>query len=629
MHMQILGIIRQVDRINKCFDTTAITLVEALSYDSYSGRTILCLEVDDKTKFLDLTRMFAEQPIAVDTWDDLITYLEPMVDAFVLRYTVWCLVPDKMMTIINDVKTLIPTPFKSTITEELNIFSVENKFGIDVGYGSHLFPEQLNNRKIKWALQDLVVTATTPKPAVDFNNTIPVVNGIVCYPKVIGNRLYAYQGSKIVSKIKDHNKNIVLVDFSPLGTLSTIKLSDCELIKIQGAATHMSDPSDQGLIDDTGRFKKEYVDTANKYNAPIDVPDDTLITMSFYLPEGVYEGYPIVCIFGRMFDASTDNVLISGNRTRMKITIHIDRRRLETIISANLQKFGKYIKNTTMTRIDMKTQIENLFRDWDALQGDTVAEKAGDFYQDKMVGFVCMLRSKEPLVHNVIRPIQTLPPDKLQFPAGAGGLLMNMYTREIVDYIRVPFENSTLVTFPHQDHLRMIDDDNPNALIKPQVAISAHNPAYVDKHNKFDLEYSDIRRLDNYVLYDLTVARAHVEPEYVNPVVPPTEEDNIPEVPATYLPLITRVSPQAINVTGIEDVREGNYHLTNIAAVGTNRVWELHNSIQPTRINTIVAYDINRRCWYIGTPDNHIYESNTANTGSSPWHSAVKWHAVK
>ena len=618
--MQILGIIRQVDRVNKCFDMTTITLVEALTYTKPGGHTIVALDIDDATTFIDLSKLYAEQPVSnnnVTDWTSLVTYLESLSEELFARYEAYCLVPSRMETIINGVRTMVKTPFTSNLLNELNICSVENSFGIDVGYSSHLYPEQINSRGIKWFLQDLVFTHTQRKHLVDFNNTIPVVNGVVCYPYVINDKLYAYQGAKLATKVSELNKNIVLIDFSPIGKINKVKLSDCELESVTGLTetTIKTPPSNFG-------------DTGVKYKDSIKVFNSTSISISFFLPVGMMTGYPVVCMFGRMFDPSYDDITVVSSLNKVKITIRLDRKQVETFVCANMQKFNKTLKNTSIVRADLNTYISNLFRDWDIPLGETAADRAADLYTDKTVGFVCMVQSNVPLVHNIIEPIQVLYPDKLQFPVGAGGLLVNKFTREIIDYVRIPYDNSTLVTFPPQVPLRITNNDNVTALTSARIGMRNHNRVHRDNHNTFAMLCSDVRRLDAYVLYDLAVAERLASEEQIEPMPVPELPENTPVAQPEILPVITRISAQAINVDGIEEIRKGNYHLVDITVSGTNRVWMLHNQTQPTRVDTIVAYDSNKRCWYIGTTNNHIYESNTANAGSSPWHGAVKWHKV-
>ena len=170
--------------------------------------------------------------------------------------------------------------------------------------------------------------------------------------------------------------------------------------------------------------------------------------------------------------------------------------------------------------------------------------------------------------------------------------------------------------------------DNLYDLVAPNLAIRKHNTSYTDKYNPFSMEYTDVRRLPSYLLYDLTVARLPVEEEEPGGEdTPPTPEE--PVEPEEQLPIVTRINASTIHVENIDPLRTGNYTLVDVTTSGTSRVWKLANSIYPAQLETIVAYDISKSCWYIGTESNHLYESNTAHSGSSPWHSSIVWHTVK
>lgn len=618
--MLIKGIIRHADRRSSCYDTSAITLSDALSYQGTQD-LVLCLEDDDGVmKYIDLMQLYAEQPVSangVTDWTQMEEYLTKLDLTTLDRYRVATMVPYRMLTIQDGVKTLIPTPYKTNITTQLNIYSVENNFGIDVGYGSHRSPGIRNNNRLKWNLPDLVFSRAIPGEVVKFQNTIPFVNGIACYPELYEDVLFAYQGAQLASRVEDLNKNILLVDYSDFGDLTIIKLSDCEPIEITGV-------DEKSTIQDT--VVKD--DDPVKFQGSIQVYQHSTIKISFLLPEGTTSGYPMVCIGGRMFEPSTDHVKIFSEGTRYRVEIELDRQLLEVILAANLQKFQKTLKNTTMVRVNVEATIHNLFNDPDHFTGTTEEELAIQKYADKTVPFVAILHSEEPLVHSFIEPLMVLYPDKLTFPCQTGGLLINRYTREVVDYVRIQYDSNELVTFPAQQELRLMHRDNLYDLVAPNLAIRKHNTSYTDKYNPFSMEYTDVRRLPSYLLYDLTVARLPVEEEEPGGEdTPPTPEE--PVEPEEQLPIVTRINASTIHVENIDPLRTGNYTLVDVTTSGTSRVWKLANSIYPAQLETIVAYDISKSCWYIGTESNHLYESNTAHSGSSPWHSSIVWHTVK
>ena len=276
--MHIKGIVKHADRRSYCYDTSAITLSDALSTQG-PQELILCLEDDEGiVKYIDLMKLYAEQPVSangVTDWTQMEEYLTKLDLTTLDRYQTATMVPYRMLTIQDGVKTLIPTPFATNITTQLNIYSVENNFGIDVGYGSHRSPGIRNNKRLKWNLPDLVFSRAIPGEVVKCKNTIPFVNGIACYPEIYEDVLFAYQGAQLAAKVNDLNKNILLVDYSDLGDLTIIKMSDCEPIDIVGV-------DEKDTIQDT--VVKD--DDPVKFQGSIQVYEHSTIKISFLLPEG-------------------------------------------------------------------------------------------------------------------------------------------------------------------------------------------------------------------------------------------------------------------------------------------------------------------------------------------------------
>ena len=136
--MHIKGIIRHLNYHSYCYDTSAITLADVLSSQDGTQQVILCLERDEGSiLFVDLMKLYAEQPVSANgvvDWDTMLAYLTNLDTTVLVRYKTTTLVPYRMLTIQNNVKTYITTPFYTDITTTLNIYSVENNFGIDVGY---------------------------------------------------------------------------------------------------------------------------------------------------------------------------------------------------------------------------------------------------------------------------------------------------------------------------------------------------------------------------------------------------------------------------------------------------------------------------------------------------------------
>ena len=130
--MHIKGIIHHSNYHSECYDTSAITLTDVLASQDGTQQVIVCLETEDGANmYIDLSLLYAEQPASangVTDWASMETYLTNLDLTVLVRYRTVTLVPYQMQTVVDGVLTLIPTPFYTEITTQLNIYSVENNF---------------------------------------------------------------------------------------------------------------------------------------------------------------------------------------------------------------------------------------------------------------------------------------------------------------------------------------------------------------------------------------------------------------------------------------------------------------------------------------------------------------------
>lgn len=497
--MTIIGIIHQKPNNSLCYEKSGIPFLELLTSIELHDRLYLVIENEDEfISYHDFSRILIDQPVfrsGVTTWEELeLMFTEELLTA----YPAQVLVPAKCIyseTIDLVTRTYVKlTPFSSNILNQLNIFSVENNMGMDVAYTSRNSPYTRNVQAIKWTLKDLVFTHTGTSPVIDFANTIPIVNGLACYPKVWNGELFAYEGANLLRNIGSENKNLVLLDFSKVGELETHLLANCVNLSSFSTGTHTT-----SMTEDEGDVTKV------KFVGDIELYDTDEFVIKVELPENASHGIPILCIGGRLFFPYEDKLGIKTVGEKRVVTFTLKRITLEKILAANLQKFGKQINNTGNINVDVNDFLDYLFVDHlGDYYTDQITEEASvrKYFADTCIPFISIIKSDSTLAFKKSTPIGTILPDKLQFEPNAGGLLINGATREVVDYVKIPYESCTLVTFADWKPLELIERDSPHGLAGKAFAGTKHNYQRKDAWNPFSLA-TDERDLNNYYLLDI------------------------------------------------------------------------------------------------------------------------------
>jgi hypothetical protein len=120
----------------------------------------------------------------------------------------------------------VKTPFNTEGNNQLNILSVNYTDGIIVDYGTVKDPSLRNLPNRRHALKDLIFRSSRID-AINLNNTIPVTGGIIHYPVVFNDELYAINAAAALKTASVGGVENVLIDFSPLGDIEIVKFSDC------------------------------------------------------------------------------------------------------------------------------------------------------------------------------------------------------------------------------------------------------------------------------------------------------------------------------------------------------------------------------------------------------------------
>ena len=120
------------------------------------------------------------------------------------------------------------------------MISVDQNPNVVATYGSHTEPKMTGDFEYRHSLPDAVFGFN--KTIVNVNSTIPICNGLVCYPRVISGKIFASQGQRLSYNEKDRNRRWILLDFAPVGGCTVTQLS-----KFNGTLSEMILP--EGTFD--------------------------------------------------------------------------------------------------------------------------------------------------------------------------------------------------------------------------------------------------------------------------------------------------------------------------------------------------------------------------------------------
>ena len=439
------------------------------------------------------------------------------------------------------------TPFFSNIGTQLRIRSVENTIGLDAEYCNHDSPYERRNLHSNVYAPDIAIINKGLRDTINFKNTIPVINGAVFYSSLFNNavtgnsELIAHEAGKWLincdwnqanvktSKHKQipntveirhdnktlihsigtlmdeykggdaptesaycYNKSIILIDFSTLGNIEIIKLSDC----LNG---HVEYGYNNTYTDDIPDVPDKKQDIHRAYlKGSVTRPYCSYYNIEFDLPSGTTSGIPIVCICGRLFYLKEDSS-IRISEDKITLSVKIERELFHRMILTNLQGFGKQIHGTGFVEEHAELTLNELFKDTPIGSGSPEDVKRY-LYEDTMIPFVIMLHTDKKLVCTKTRPIMTLGPDKFLFPPYAGGLLINKRTREIIDYVRQYYGSYTLVETSMLRPINYINKDYKQ-IVAPALAFEFNKYKSRSKYKHFDT-YDEGRDLDEYMLLD-------------------------------------------------------------------------------------------------------------------------------
>ncbi len=640
--MQIKAVIRYLGPIRVMHDTTFCSLSDI--FGASDGRTdiILCCETDIETiKYYDLSALINSQPIwcnDVRDWTTLSTYLNRIEPTILQLFEVHCVVPEFLLSKDGRNFKLTPNTFLSDQSKQLRIWSLDNNNGVSIHLGYHKYPGLMDKLPIAHTLNDIVMVSSLGPGKINLKNSIPVVNGIVCYPCFDQeDRMYAVNGKFYLKKRNPNTTNSLLIDFSPLGELTTVKLSDCTKVSIEGFETSVEPKSNIIKGNNTPRNLLES-ECDNYYGAYKDIEyyNSSEIKITFDLPDGVI-GVPIVSIFGRIFTSLYDKVHYQIEENHLRVVLKVKRSLLYHILATNMMKSGQILKNSSVYQTYLQDNLEGLFEDKDEFLKDYYASTVIDTHRkhrdlrDLCVPFVAVVKTNRKFGINFQKPIFKIDNENLMFKPNSGGLLINTETLEIVDYVKIPFFNGTLCTFFHQYPLYHAREDNLTEHVLDDMFFKERQKMF-----RTHVVMDDVHDSANLALMDFFYE--------TEPGEKPTSDNEVPDIPepeeGKYVDLnpaelllgydkliagsratvnIVQSSQDTVTITGILDELCGVYKMRVIEPELSEKRWYL---LDENNHFTDWCLYMKNNFWCIGNESfDPIYQSSDAGRGILPWYS--------
>lgn len=459
-------------------------------------------------------------------------------------------------------------------------------------------------------------------------NSILVVNGIACYTTHTPNMLKIYNAG-LLSNPLNLVRDVVALDFSRLGKVHKYKLSSCRKILVTGLDT-----------DSNPVVQSRYVKSAQTFESY----RKDMIGIVFELPKGAKIGIPVLCLAGRMFYPVLDNLELFRTVDGYGVFFSISRVTLEGIFLNNLMAQNPSWRGFNMGFVNLDEFLDDIFTENHLTNTDPK--------KDSMISFVAMIETEEDMYASTTKSISSFDRGIIRFPAKSYGMLVNKHTREMKDYVRIPYKSETHVMLNRDYSRYMVVKSDPTTYTNPAVGHGFFNYNESDIHNPYVKDLRRLNNLDDYVLLDIMWYVDYDELE-------PDEEEGIGEkpfrkinffvnrnqrkIPSTIRYLRKYLQPIEISLTLHEssivvhrqnDIVSGTYVLSDDEAEGIERIWEMEVG---DVVKYTIQYNLILQGWVIAYPDGKvIYQSSLSATWDAesssedavyynPWDANLFW----
>lgn len=235
----------------KCCSVSCRTYAEVLALIGIQTKVILLIELNGVLKAFDLSKALVATKISrAYDWEALMAgYMtEQLLEFYAIEPPKVLHYHDNVDGVITSLPLEVPTNKKHAL-----YYSCDKASDIGMGYVSYdTDPTLRDKNSFKWKLKDIVFTQTkTYDRNVDFNNCLPVVNGVIRKPIVHQDELYAMDGTDLLASVGDRNANIGLIDLSPIGNMEVIDFTSCTISNPEEDTVHVTLPADKTLAGKT------------------------------------------------------------------------------------------------------------------------------------------------------------------------------------------------------------------------------------------------------------------------------------------------------------------------------------------------------------------------------------------
>ena len=401
----ILCIIKEDKRVI-AFDKSYMSFSDLISSIKPNDNYYIIANINNTLYSADLINIVNRCTRDVNTWDLFETYLTSGIlfgsEKLSPRIKYVWTKQDNKAVAVNPPVEVSTHPIYRTINSVI-VYPFDLYNDILADFGTRNNPSLRNITGLKSMLNDIIFRKNVDN-TINFNNTIPIINSMVCFPIVYEEELYTPNSTGYLP-IED-NKNILLLDFSPIGNIETIRLKDCV-----------------------------------KNTSPISS------RLEILLPSNVTTANKsvILVLAGKMF--FPNEIYIPSNRL---ITISLRRYNLNNILISNRIKIKDYDSVYTMTHVDTDYYVNNQI--WNV---------------DDYNNFIIIIDNPEvkTLEYPVGESFETVIPNKgnnlfmIDKNESKQGFVMRVDNRDIIDYTWLSKRARNLLMFSATDNLIFPDGD--------------------------------------------------------------------------------------------------------------------------------------------------------------------------
>lgn len=283
------------------------------------------------------------------------------------------------------------------------------------------------------------VIVTSNDDKINLSNCLPVTNGVFSYPIVLNDELFAMHSAKYMKEDRIMDREVSLIDFSELGNMSVHRFKDCG-------------------IERYGNNK----------------------TLKLTTPESMVGKTIMMVIAGRLIP--TDHRYITNTN---EIIIPVESIGYRNFLISNTVKSGDNFFNTYGYNVD----DVNGYMDFIGSDND---------YENFFV-FI----DNEDILFSETKINQRLGVQGYQFFKDSKGFLINGYDRSLMEYVKIKYDNSELLTTTDPAYFHKIINDNMNSLNRAIANTNiANTRCYKEQHRDIDT----FKRGNDYPYYLLEIA---------------------------------------------------------------------------------------------------------------------------